>query len=1021
MDELTNEQYEEFAYSNFTLPRYVFVLNGKIADFAKVFEGVECVSGQGQFINPLDTYSLINQEASVKLHLEETEILRLFTLVNSNYSKIISSMDRQPAMIGAFLLAQGEIGETLEVLLAKRNEIAAETRAEIDKFREYFAQKLQQKLVFDNAPSFVSEGIVETARKITRSFKKSKTLLDIFNETPVSHDIPLITSRDYFKVLKGFRYSLDAPEDGRTLFFFARGEKIVLSWNESYSDPEFEITHKKETFKEFDALVGIENAVVIKQKQTVSTTLYSPDFGPFDFNKHIWEDLIMNNPYVSSQFVVNEYEKIASQRTIVPMFFFPAGAQQTIEDELKAEKRSFSIKAQSVVDSTKGGKFLTRIEVKLNDWEKNEVGEFVSKLCKVFGLYIAEQKSIAALYNKLLDLKIRISVPKQEEKKRRLKDIEPKLFLPGYVRNQCQFAPEVIEDNEEIQDYEAKGFQVMQFPQTADEGLEQRSYVCAKYDRNIFPGLQVNKLSNKDKYKYIPCCFKDDQKMKGTTYRFYLDPRVALEKGRRAGFIETDKILDQGQKGNPPLKLKKLFALLGSGPVLRIGTKKSPASILECITRSPKVDGVRSDLAGRNLELIVSAQEIATIGGLRAAREILGSSKAYLDPRIFYRFLEYCFGCRLVLLGKEDFIFPNYMYDFAHFHSEKPIIVAYENEGSSIQNADFPQWEYFQGIDPILEELYALYAKDFKRHGVSRDGSVFLIQEPFRVDSDQARKGIVVHSQFFNSYRQTIALNVGRHGEKEQTTYLLRYPIPPLPIPISTDSHIRAEKQRGERIEHIPVPYADHVFMISGAVPLQSAESSWLVDFVNMKKTSNLIVEQAIHSASNSVPLRVGKLSALPHDKWARRLVIPARIKPKVDYSVKLFKKNYPEEFAEYKNYKVIPNRFSSMIDFERRADEVVSRTDVRVEWDTFTPVLERKPLVGKQFNIEIDEKIYLCSPIETSEIQQARDINICVFNTREIFSVGKPRPGAGISIIFFLTSVGKYHSFSCRMATAQE
>lgn len=1021
MEQLTNEQYEELAYEKFTLPRFIFKRNGEIQELSAVFSEIDCVSKQGQLINPLNLYSLINGEAEIKLNLSEFEILKLFTLVNKRYVDLVFPMSKP--MIEAFLLSQGEVGETLIKLWEERDQISSVLRREIDQFREHFSQKLRQKLVLDNAPSFLAESLVETSRNLTRAFKKNTTLLDIFNDTPVSADLPLIVSRDYFKVLKGFAYALDPPEDEDILHLFFKGEKIILRWNRNFTDPEFELTQKQDFLGQLDDLLGIKDAVIVRQKQNATVSLYAPDFRPFDFNRYIWAEMIMNNPSVSSQFVVNEHGRILSSRSIIPMIYFPQGASASVEAELKAKKQSFSIRDITGIDRAKSGKFLTKIDVKLNDWTKEEIETFIPKLCKVFGLYLAEQKRIAAIYNKLLDLKIKIIIPTQEEKKKRLKDIEPKLFLPGYVRNQCQFAPEIVEEEEDVKEFEEKGFQVMKFPKTENEGLEQRFYVCSKYERNIYPGLQDNKLANRDKYKYIPCCFKDDQRLKGTNYRFYLDPKIAIDKGKRAGFIETDKILSKGQKGNPPFKLKQLFSLLNlsdsaNQTVIRIGTTRSPASILECISGTSQIDQVRvqlSEFASKNNALSVSAQEIATIGGLKAAQEILKNKNAYLDPRVFYRFFELYFDCRLILLGRDDFIFPNYTHTFAHFYTEKQILVAYENFGGSVENAEFPQWEYFQGIDNISERLYAIYSKDFFRYKTGRSGEIKILQEVS--SKENPAENIKVHSQYLSNYRQTIALNVSL-GSGPQITYILKEPIAPLPIPISLDDVVYPET-RAPKIDPIPVPYNGEFFLIRGAFPLKKAEASWLADYVDMKIKSNVLVEQAIHLASQSASIRIGKMSTFSLRDWTKKITVPARVATKLKFSVDLFRKNNPEEFSEHKKYKVIPNRFTSMIDFERHSEEIVSKVDMRVDWNNVIPVIESRPIVGKTFYIELNDGIYFCTPKTTESLQDAKDINVCIFNTREIFSIGSPK-SKNCSAMFFLTAVGEFHIFSCKKITSE-
>jgi hypothetical protein len=484
-------------------------------------------------------------------------------------------------------------------------------------------------------------------------------------------------------------------------------------------------------------------------------------------------------------------------------------------------------------------------------------------------------------------------------------------------------------------------------------------------------------------------------------------PGIETESANRAGYIETGKILLKDQKGAPPSSLKRLFSLLGAPTAInRVGTVRNTASIIECITNdSRRVDRMRARLASlEENALNVSAQEMAQIGGVEAARAILANKDMYLDPRAFFRLLELYFDCRLILLGKDDFIFPNYLYTFVHFYSEAPIVVAYENFGGGVALADYPQWEIFEGISASLaEELYSLYSKDFVRYKVNRRGELETLQEAPQKEAPERR--IEITAQHLNSYCQTIALNI------RDTTYVLAAPIPPLSVPITTEI---LPAGRAPPIDVVPVRYGKYYYIIRDLKPFTSGQESWLDDFIAMKEESTLLVEQAKYLASRGESLKVsGESLKGPIPKtWVNSLKVPEKVAMKLNYSVRLFQKNKKETFVKYKDYKIIPNRFTSVVDFTPHREEIISNVDYRVDWSQVTPILEEKPLVNREFYIELDARVYFCRPIK--DLPDVTDVNMYIFNTKQLLKVGAPEK-EDITFLFFLTALKRFHVYECR------
>jgi hypothetical protein len=97
----------------------------------------------------------------------------------------------------------------------------------------------------------------------------------------------------------------------------------------------------------------------------------------------------------------------------------------------------------------------------------------------------------------------------------------------------------------------------MVFPKDEKEG-SQYNYVCVKKPY-IHVGLQKNKLSNNEKYPYIPCCFEKDQTNKNSSYfkEYFLGEKK--KKGIQQNVLVKNKFVQQNEVAILPENLNKLF------------------------------------------------------------------------------------------------------------------------------------------------------------------------------------------------------------------------------------------------------------------------------------------------------------------------------------------------------------------------------------------------------------------------------------------------------------------------------
>lgn len=992
---------EQLAYELFTLPKYIYSVGNEPRNFVHTIATYSIIEN-GAFLNPLVLYERENASASNKLDLTTEDILFLFSLYNGAYRKQIEDFRGDFFLLTTLGVSNDEINQyayywrNLRELDGKYNE-------ELGLFRSAYEARIAQIQILNQVESFVADEYKLDSKNQVYAFERKATLLDIFDDLQTNKDMPLITTKKYYKVLEGFPYSLDTPEDDETMFLFYKGERLVLQSAGNYIKPSFQITLPAENLSDIKTLLKSTNFKLVKEKLNVIINFNHPEFKTFEFNKNIWADIIMNNGAVSEKFAIDEHLKTFKSSSLVYMYFYPKGPAKDLQE---VNKIAFTVRSNNEYINDA---LTTILTVKLLNCEIDEIMMFSSYISKVFGVYYETADQIVAEYNKYLSIPIKlgatINAPK---KKSRLKDIEPELFIAGYKRS-CGFPPKII-SAEEAKQYEEAGFQTMIFPRSEGEGLAPRHYVCTEkgYEH---PGLRVNNLPNKDKFKYLPCCYKEDQLAKDTVYRRYLNAVERKVAEKRYGHIKTEKILRKGQTGDLPPKLKKLMTLVDSQnvTVVRKGVGESTASILECISgRDPnaerkKLGALKDDI------LTISSQEFTLFGGdLNYAREILRNQNEYLDPRVFFTLLESIYDYKLILLGREDFIFPHFVTTFAYYQNAGRIIIAYENFGGSSEYQVIPQWEIIENVRS-KEILYDYYSVFYSRYQVNLFGNAERIDIlPGQVED---WVGNVV-AQILNSSGQVIALNIKTPPKQVTKTFRLKYPIAPLMLPKTIEVFPSELK---ETISSLPIVYNGRTYVLHGLTSITD-KYSWLREFSQVRRDSKLLIEQAKHLKSRGSEIQIGQLTPVSSEKWSSSIKAPEVIKRKLEYAVSMFEKARPKDLQEYKDYTVIPYKYQYLDDFKQRHGEVVMSTDAEIDWMTVSTYLEPAPVVDRDFYIDIASKVYHCLP--RSDRPTGSNVNIGFFNSKRIFKVGNPQT-KNLSYLIYIDKNRAIRSFDCFLVSA--
>lgn len=326
---------------------------------------------------------------------------------------------------------------------------------------------------------------------------------------------------------------------------------------------------------------------------------------------------------------------------------------------------------------------------------------------------------------------------------RKLREHDPEMFPSDYARV-CQGAKQpLIVSDQELQQWKQKPVgpsqaerPSMKFPNSAD-GM---NFVCPS-DTYPYPGIQKNdKLSNRDAYPYIPCCFKRDQLSVGVNsfYRAYVEDRPRNETGSVDKKITTRKILKPSRRGTLPKSINNLLNRYSDTiiDIVRYGVINSPSSLLHCVmvaiddkgyisqpieNRDDYVNRVRIHMA-RSIQPSLMKQEMYDYSEVEI-RGIFEDINTFLDPALFYRAIEEFFEVNIYVFdldaqtGKDidygDLEIPRYKTFHAHAKRiHRPTIIIAKTLGSDAEIVDHPQCELIVDYDEENRQVMKMFGEE---------------------------------------------------------------------------------------------------------------------------------------------------------------------------------------------------------------------------------------------------------------------------------------------------------------------
>lgn len=494
---------------------------------------------------------------------------------------------------------------------------------------------------------------------------------------------------------------------------------------------------------------------------------------------YVYGDILMMNSAIASYFSNDESIKATKKKSVIFTHFAYEGREDLFSvKNMKAEKSNEDmIKYRDMI---KMG--MEYVKVKLLKCSNMKEARDQQKLfLKVLRVYNDNYNKVVQYYKKYIEdfnpVKKATEIKAKPSGKIDLKDIDPELFgIEGYTR-MCSKKPTIIDDDE-VNEYEDDGMQVMKFPKEGAYGI-QRNYVC-KHDTHPYPGVSKNQDEDNQLYPYVPCCFADDQTIKQNSgYRIYYEGLGEKDIVYQQIFT-TNKFAPFNWYAYLPKTLDSMFTLIDNRfKYIRKGVSHTKSSFLECV-----LEGIGE----KKLENKDEKERIAYIEKLRKTiskkdeikfgfqsnwgmsveeiSSILSNPDVYIDPVRFCSIFEDIYKVNIYLFRRDsENPLGTIVYErskFVNIHS--PVvynrsICIYEHMGSESDRAKYPMCEIigqWKGNDDNNRYMFETEhpvdngVKWFYRHGRQFYRKQTVMDQPTSLPFNS-----IISSQIIDSYGKT--------------------------------------------------------------------------------------------------------------------------------------------------------------------------------------------------------------------------------------------------------------------------
>lgn len=607
--------------------------------------------------------------------------------------------------------AQSTVEDFLKGIKRQRDEFSAK----INKEKSIFTSVTKHRETIQPGPFSLEE---ISARLILR-IPNGENLIDIFDALEPSKNVPFIIlarkRKIYYKIFKHIPPPMKwidyvPPAEGiyfKILNISSSGmstRQIMI--DNLYSDGVWTPDNRieldfmiRQGVKEEDIRMRLFSALGDRVDYEIVTSRQMGIKGVFtisnvDFDKPVFSDFVATNPIFRYFLFLNEKTKTVLAKPRFYAYYAP--------DQQGEISTSLGL---TITPLTKDGinSVVIRISHALNLQQANSAKLIITKL---ISMYLQDYEQIAKIYETIIPTFKRmqtgkVAKPKKEDKKTgpravALRKAQPEMFGSRYP-DQCQKErqPYILKTEEEARrraedlgdPHKIMKFEGVWYACEPREPYLDPSGNKDKDDKHIFPGLKENKPKTKDtehdkeyhkKYKYLPCCFTQDQyEKKASNLRKYNEKMVSgktdeiEERESGAGYIiGANKRLPPGRLGEVPFNWEKLLGYLGMKkiirgkqefyPILRYGVMQTPDSFIHCLERAfnprysiitnkekkDQVDQIRAEWADSNLG--IARQELYNYTH-EDIEEILLNSDEYVAPEDFISLAQKYYECNIFI------------------------------------------------------------------------------------------------------------------------------------------------------------------------------------------------------------------------------------------------------------------------------------------------------------------------------------------------------------------------------------
>ena len=658
------------------------------------------------------------------------------------------------------------------------------------------------------------------------------SLIEIFNLIQLNPRIPFANYNNFYKILKDYIPSKDwniSLEDVIIVklchlinlpniikYEYYTDITIIIEDNKLVFEVELKIDKQnisRELFVEQIMTIFPNNINFNTMKIQETNAKGSFYFPKANINNYILSDLIMNDIFFSSMLAIDEHDKATKIKNSLYIHFYnnAIGKISANITSKISEKGDPMLRGKDIKELFKYGSEYIRVRISYAN-NINIIFMFQDLLSKILTIYYSKETEIFNIYKSFIpNFGIKEQQKIKEMPELRLKDIAPEVFISGYTKK-CNAQPTIISD-EEVEQVEKEGKQVMRYPLTDVEGIIPRNYIC-NYSKEIYPGLRENPLSNNNIVPYLPCCFKKDHSnIKGNIYgHYYRDEELKnKEDKKQQNFIITHKFTPFNWYGYLPDNLIKMFNLFDDRDnytFIRKGVSHTKSSFLECVMEALDTKTKISNIPERNREafLIKKRKELGNDLSLVALckqemydftteeiQNMIKNHDKYFDPQYFTSLLENYYNCNIYVFNRKnmvnnaELILPRYIKAFYKNKNDGKSIFIYQHNGSSSDHSKFPkcelilrwketnveQIEYnFNSKNNISKGINEIYEKLRLSYSLTEQ----IYQTIFNIDT----KIVNVLGQGIDSYGKTRMIEI---EYKNKIITLLTTPLQPLRFP----------------------------------------------------------------------------------------------------------------------------------------------------------------------------------------------------------------------------------------------